>query len=189
MRHRAFVAVALALASGYGMLLTWLSTSAFLLIGELGLSKPEASAVYALGSGAYLGGSLVAVRLSRSFGAITILRIAGPLLRLGALAPALALAEGFRHWAVILGCVAPFYCGWGLGQPMAIALAMRPFAHMAGQASAWLGLIQQLGGILFSLIATALGGGMATPLVMAGAALAFIASAAAIPEPPARRVG
>ena len=32
--HRAFVAVAAALASGYGMLLTWLSTSAFLLISE-----------------------------------------------------------------------------------------------------------------------------------------------------------
>jgi DHA1 family bicyclomycin/chloramphenicol resistance-like MFS transporter len=187
--HRAFVAVAAALASGYGMLLTWLSTSAFLLMGELGLSRPQASAIYALGSGAYLGGSLLGVRLSRSLSAVTILRIAGPLLLLGAAAPALALAEGFRHWAVILVCVAPFYCSWGLGQPMAIAIAMRPFAHIAGQASAWLGLIQQLGGIVFSLIAAALGGGLATPLVMAAAALAFIASAAAIPQPPAARIG
>lgn len=189
LRHRAFVAVAAALASGYGMLLTWLSTSAFLLIGELGLTKPQASAIYALGSGAYLGGSLLGLRLSRSLSALTILRIAGPLLLLGAAAPALALVEGFRHWAVMLVCVAPFYCGWGLGQPMAIAIAMRPFAHMAGQASAWLGLIQQLGGILFSLIAAALGGGGATPLVMAAAALAFIASAAAIPQPQAGRIG
>jgi DHA1 family bicyclomycin/chloramphenicol resistance-like MFS transporter len=189
LRHRAFVAAAAALASGYGMLLTWLSTSAFLLIGELGLTKPQASAVYALGSGAYLGGSLLGLRLSRSLSALTILRIAGPLLLLGAAAPALALVEGFRHWAVMLVCVAPFYCGWGLGQPMAIAIAMRPFAHMAGQASAWLGLIQQLGGILFSLIAAALGGGVATPLVMAAAALAFIASAAAIPQPQAGRIG
>jgi len=189
LRHRAFVAVAAALASGYGMLLTWLSTSPFLLIGELGLTKPQASAIYALGSGAYLGGSLLGLRLSRSLSALTILRIAGPLLLLGAAAPALALVEGFRHWAVMLVCVAPFYCGWGLGQPMAIAIAMRPFAHMAGQASAWLGLIQQLGGILFSLIAAALGGGVATPLVMAAAALAFIASAAAIPQPQAGRIG
>jgi DHA1 family bicyclomycin/chloramphenicol resistance-like MFS transporter len=189
LRHRAFVAAAAALASGYGMLLTWLSTSAFLLMGELGLSRPQASAIYALGSGAYLGGSLIAVRLSRSVGAKTILRVAGPLLLLGAVASAVALAEGFRHWAVILVCVAPFYCGWGLGQPMAIAIAMRPFAHIAGQASAWLGLIQQLGGIVFSLIAAALGGGLATPLVMAAAALAFIASAAAIPRPPAARIG
>ena len=83
--HRAFVAVAAALASGYGMLLTWLSTSAFLLIGELGLTKPQASAIYALGSGAYLGGSLIGVRVSRSLSAMTILRIAGPLLLLGAL--------------------------------------------------------------------------------------------------------
>jgi hypothetical protein len=58
---------------------------------------------------------------------------------------------------------------------------MRPFAHIAGQASAWLGLAQQLGGIAFALIAAAFGGGMATPLVMAAAALAFVASVAAIP--------
>ena len=67
------------------MLLTWLSTSAFLLIGELGLTRPQASAIYALGSAAYLGGSLIGVRVSRSFSAMTILRIAGPLLLLGAL--------------------------------------------------------------------------------------------------------
>jgi len=53
----------------------------------------------------------------------------------------------------------------------------------------WLGLIQQLGGIFFSLIAAAFGGGFATPLVMAAAALAFIASAAAIPAPSTGRVG
>jgi DHA1 family bicyclomycin/chloramphenicol resistance-like MFS transporter len=187
--HRAFLAAAAALASGYGMLLTWLSTSAFLLMGELGLSRPQASAIYALASGAYLGGSLIGVRLSRTLGAMTILRVAGPLLLLGALAPAVALAEGFSHWAIILACVAPFYCGWGLGQPMAIAIAMRPFAQTAGQASAWLGLIQQLGGIVFSLIAAAFGGGFATPLVMVAAALAFIASAAAIPDPHTERFG
>ena len=98
------------------------------------------------------------------------------------MALALALAAGYRHWAVIFACLAPFYCGWGLGQPMATAIAMRPFAHIAGQASAWLGLIQQLGGIAFALIAAALGGGTATPLVMAAAALAFVASIAAIPN-------
>lgn len=78
--------------------------------------------------------------------------------------------------------MAPFYFGWGLGQPMATAIAMRPFAHIAGQDSARLGLIRQFGGIAFALIAAAFGGGMATPLVMAAAALAFVACVAAIPH-------
>jgi DHA1 family bicyclomycin/chloramphenicol resistance-like MFS transporter len=181
LRNRAFVAAASALGCGYGMLLTWLSTSAFLLIGELGMTKLEASAIYVLGSSAYLGGSLIGVRLSHRFAAIKVLRVACPLLLIGAASLSLALAEGYRHWAVILVCLAPFYCGWGLGQPMATAIALRPFAHMAGRASAWLGLIQQLGGIAFSLVAAAFGGGVATPLVMSAAALGFIACVAGIP--------
>ncbi len=177
LRHRAFLAGAAALACGYGMLLTWLSTSAFLLIGALGMSKLEASAIYVLGSAGYLVGSLIGMRLARGFSPIGILRAASLLLLLGAAAPTFALAEGYRHWAVILACVLPFYVGWGLAQPMAIAIAMRPFADMAGQASAWLGLAQQLGGIALSLLAAAYGGGMATPLVMGVGALGFAACA------------
>jgi DHA1 family bicyclomycin/chloramphenicol resistance-like MFS transporter len=177
LRHRGFLTGAAALACGYGILLTWLSTSAFLLIGALGMSKLEASAIYVLGSAGLLAGSLAGMRLARSFSPIAILRAASLLLLLGAAAPTLALEEGYRHWAIILVCVLPFYVGWGVAQPMAIAIAMRPFADMAGQASAWLGLAQQIGGIALSLLAARYGGGMATPLVMGVGALGFAACA------------
>jgi DHA1 family bicyclomycin/chloramphenicol resistance-like MFS transporter len=176
-RHRAFLTGAAALACGYGMLFTWLSTSAFLLIGALGMSKAQASAIYALGSVGFLSGSLIGMRLARSLPPLAVLRWASLLLLLGAAAPALALVEVRPHWAVMFVCVLPFYVGWGVAQPMAIAIAMRPFAEMAGQASAWLGLIQQFGGIALSFVAAGLGGGLATPLTMGLGALGFAACA------------
>lgn len=172
-RHRVFLIGIAALAAGYGILLTWLTTSGFLLIGTLGLSKLEATAIYTAGSAGFVSGSLVAMRLAQRLMPRYILRTAAGLLLLGTLAPSLVLWLGIHHWAVVLVAVFPFYFGWGVGQPLAIAITMRPFPEMAGQASAWLGLFQQMGGIALSLVAAHFGGGLATPLTMALGAVLF----------------
>ncbi|WP_333825101.1 multidrug effflux MFS transporter [Pinisolibacter sp.] len=184
-RHRVFLIGVAALAAGYGILLTWLTTSGFLLIGTLGMSKLEASAVYTIGSAGFVSGSLVSMRLAQRLLPRHILRTAAALLILGTTMPALVLWLGFGHWAVILVTVFPFYFGWGIGQPMAIAITMQPFPEMAGQASAWLGLFQQVGGIALSLVAAHFGGGLATPLTMALGALLFTA-AVFVPPPKVR---
>ncbi len=181
-RNRVFLIGTAALSAGYGILLTWLTTSGFLLIGTLGMTKLEASAIYTIGSAGFVSGSLVAMRLAQRLLPRHILRTAAVLLILGTSAPALVLWLGFQHWAVILAAVFPFYLGWGLGQPMAIAITMRPFPEMAGQASAWLGLFQQVGGIALSLVAAHFGGGLATPLVMSLGAVLF-ACAVFVPAP------
>ena len=49
--------------------------------------------------------------------------------------------------------VLPFYLGLGFTHANALQIVMRPFPHMAGQASAWLGLLQQVGGVVVSVIA------------------------------------
>ena len=175
-RHRVFLIGVAALAAGYGILLTWLTTSGFLMIGTLGMSKLEASAVYTIGSAGFVSGSLVSMRLAQRLLPRHILRTAAALLILGTTMPALVLWLGFGHWAVILVAVFPFYFGWGIGQPMAIAITMRPFPEMAGQASAWLGLFQQVGGIALSLVAAHFGGGLATPLTMALGSVLFTAA-------------
>jgi len=183
-RHRVFLIGIAALAAGYGILLTWLTTSGFLLIGTLGLSKLEATAIYTAGSAGFVSGSLVAMRLAQRLMPRYILRSAAGLLLLGTLAPSLVLWLGIHHWAVVLLAVFPFYFGWGVGQPLAIAITMRPFPDMAGQASAWLGLFQQMGGIALSLVAAHFGGGLATPLVMLlGAALFTLAVFTPPPKP------
>ena len=154
------------------------------MIGMLGMTKLEASAVYTIGSAGFVSGSLVSMRLAQRLLPRHILRTAAALIVLGTTMPAAALWFGFAHWAVILAAVFPFYLGWGIGQPMAIAITMRPFPEMAGQASAWLGLFQQVGGIALSLVAARFGGGLATPLTMAFGALVFTAAVFVPPPKP-----
>lgn len=179
--HRQFVIGAAALGCGYGVLLTWISTSAFLLIGILGLSKFEASAVYVIGSASNLGGALLSLALARRYAPRAILQAGACLVVVGSLAPGLLLASGSRDGALVLIAVMPFYFGWGLGQPMAIATAMRPFPEMAGQASAWLGLAQTAGGIALSLTAGLFTPGFATPWIMLVGALG-LAATSLVPE-------
>ena len=47
---------------------------------------------------------------------------------------------------------------------------------MAGQASAWLGIAQQVGGMSFAVVAASLGGGTATLVIMTISAIAFTGS-------------
>jgi len=175
-RTRAFVVGCLSLACGYGVLFSWLTTSAFLLIDRLHMTKMQASFIYMVGSAGFLLGGVVAMRLTRQLIPRHILRIAAALMILGTVTPLLVLEAGVTTWPPVIAALLPFYVGWGLAQPMATSIAMRPFPEMAGQASAWAGMAQQLGGIAFALAAASFGGGLATLAVMIAAAVAFTAT-------------
>jgi hypothetical protein len=69
---------------------------------------------------------------------------------------------------LLLAGVLPFYVGLGIAHANALQLVMRPFGEMAGQASAWLGLVQQLSGVAISTAAVAMGGGVAAMWAMIG---------------------
>lgn len=172
-RTRAFVVGCLSLACGYGVLFSWLTTSAFLLVEKLHMTKMQASLIYMVGSAGFLAGGVIAMRLAQRLIPRHILRIAAGLMILGTVAPMLVLEAGVTAWPLVIAALLPFYVGWGLAQPMATSIAMRPFPDMAGQASAWAGMAQQLGGIAFAFVAASFGGGMATVAVMIVAALAF----------------
>ena len=174
-RTRAFVVGCLALGAGYGALYAWLTTSAFLMVDRLGYSKVEASWVYTAGAVGFLLGGVIAMRLTRRLIPRHVLRIAAAAVVVGTAGPLALLLSGHVHWAVLLVALLPYYVGWGLAQPMATAIGMRPFPEMAGQASAWLGIAQQVGGMAFAVVAASLGGGLATPAIMTIAALVFTA--------------
>ncbi len=177
LRDRSFVVGTMALAFGYGALFAWLSTSSFLLVGDLGLTRLEAALVYSCGSVGFVSGGLLSARLSTRLAGSRILLAGGVLTVLGTVGCALVIVAGGTAWTGILIGILPFYVGWGLSQPQAIAIAMRPFAAMAGQASAWLGIIQQIGGLALSLFAVSLGGGVYTLAVMAAGAAALACTA------------
>ncbi len=175
-RTRAFVVGCLAVACAYGVLFSWLTTSAFLMVNTLGMTKLQASYVYTAGAVGFLSGGMAAMRLAKTWIPRHLLRIAAALIVIGTVAPFLALEAGYASWPVLVVTLLPYYLGWGLAQPMATSIAMRPFPEMAGQASAWVGMAQQLGGIVFALLAAALGGGMGTLVVMMLAAVGFAVS-------------
>ncbi|NLH83124.1 MAG: multidrug effflux MFS transporter [Phyllobacteriaceae bacterium] len=172
-RTRAFVVGCLAVGTGYGALYSWLTTSAFLLVGRLGYSKVEASWVYTAGAIGFLLGGMIAMRLARHMTPQRVLRIAAAAMIVGTTAPLAFVLAGAAHWAVLLVALFPYYVGWGLAQPMATAIGMRPFPEMAGQASAWIGIAQQVGGMGFAVVAAGLGGNTATLVVMVAAAVSF----------------
>jgi hypothetical protein len=64
----------------------------------------------------------------------------------------------------------------GLCQPQATAIAMRLFSKIAGHASAWLGVIQQVSAILLSSLAVAFGGGLASLGIMIFATMLLAAA-------------
>ncbi len=151
---------------GYGALLCWLSLGPFILHQHLGYTTAEIAICYGFWATGFLLGNVLCARLSQRFGPALLLSVASALaivvLGFGAL---------FYHqvqapfWAIMI-FMYPFYIAWGFTQPTAMAIAMRPFSAIAGQASAWFGLSQQVGASLIALGAAWLGAGQTTLVVM-----------------------
>lgn len=161
----------------YSALFTWLTTSPFLLMGQMGFSTTAAASVYSAGAACYIATNLAAARLSLRQSPQRLLVWGGILMLLGSVTTWLALTRpGLGPFQLIVAMM-PFYVGLGFAHPNALQTVMRPFVHVAGQASAWLGLIQQIGGVAVSLIAVSLGAGLAAVSVMiACSALLLIAA-------------
>ena len=158
----------LILAFGYSALFTWLSTGSFLLIGDLGMAPKHAALVFSAGTVGFVFGNLLSARLSGGRSPRWIVLVAA-IAALAGLVSAFLLVASLRPDPVLLTLtMLPFYAGWGIIQPQAIAVAMMPFRHIAGQASSWLGAIQQVGGVVLGAVAVYFGGGQFSLVVMAG---------------------
>ena len=87
----------------------------------------------------------------------------------GALLFALA-AVGIRTFLAFAIPVAVFLFGFGLANPLAIAITLSPFRDMAGLASALLGFLQMAGAALGAALVTSLA---MAPVAALGSMLAF----------------
>ena len=126
----------------YAGLIIYLASSSFIYIEMLGV-PPQYFGLVFLGSVAgYMAGSALSARLSRRHDSERIMRL-GVILAM--LASCLLLACS-RAWpASVLALMLPmmlYSIAMGLVLPHAMAIALRPFAHIAGTASALLGFIQ-----------------------------------------------
>lgn len=176
----------------YSALFTWISTSPFLMMDGLGFATTDAAIVLGLGSLGYMAGSLATARLAARHPPERLVALGAPLMLAGALGALFALSRASPGPFATLLLVLPFYVGLGLTHANALQIVMRPFPHMAGQASAWLGLLQQVGGVVVSVLAVKAGAGFAAIGVMIGCCVALVLASALLPrmaQEPARAPG
>jgi DHA1 family bicyclomycin/chloramphenicol resistance-like MFS transporter len=150
-RHPTFVAFSCLSISTFGGLFVFLSTSSFVFIGILGLSRMEYGVLLASMSGVYILGTLLCRRLLPRFAVRGAVAIGGGLSLLGGL---WMLCAAYLGWHSVAGLMAPYYVfvlAHGIHQPCGQSGSVGPFPHAAGAASA-------LGG--FSMMAAAFMMGM-----------------------------
>ncbi len=126
----------------YAGLITYLSSSSFIYMDILGVPVQYFGLVFLAPVIGYMGGSALSARLSRHFDSEQVMLVGN---LLAVLAGTLMLT-GSHFWprsVLVLMSPMMFYsAGLGLVLPHAMAIALRPFAHIAGTASALLGFVQ-----------------------------------------------
>lgn len=137
-----FLTVTLSSALIYAGLMVYLACSSFVYIDMLGVPVEYFGIIFLGSVLGYMGGSALSARLSRHRDSEQIMQL-GILLATGA--TVLLLACSYRWPESVLALVLPmipYSLAMGLVLPHAMAIALRPFPHIAGTASALLGFIQ-----------------------------------------------
>jgi DHA1 family bicyclomycin/chloramphenicol resistance-like MFS transporter len=153
-RNPVFILSTFASAFVYAGLMSYLASSSFVYINMLGLPVQYFGFIFLTSVAGYMAGSALSARL-------TLSRASEQTILFGALLVVVATSSmwlGVRlspDSIVALALPMVLYStGMGLVLPNAMAIALRPFAHMAGTASALMGFIQ----MALSASATALVG-------------------------------
>ncbi|MEP1471402.1 MAG: multidrug effflux MFS transporter [Halieaceae bacterium] len=140
--NRYFVAVAVASSLIYGGLLVYLSSSSFIFITMFGLPAEYFGLIFISSVIGYMLGSALSARLSRQLTSERVM-LTGVSLAAASCA-AMWLAHDLRPdsmLALIVPMVA-YSAALGLVLPHAMAIALRPFPHIAGTASSLFGFVQ-----------------------------------------------
>ncbi|WP_052094593.1 multidrug effflux MFS transporter [Pseudohaliea rubra] len=140
--HPFFLAVSIAGALVYAGLLAYLTASGFVFIDMLGVPLPWFGLIFLTSVVGYMSGSALSARLASHHRSETVM-FAGSSIAVASTVIMLA-----AYWLLpqsVLALVLPmtlYALALGLVMPHAMAIALRPFAHIAGTASALLGFVQ-----------------------------------------------
>jgi len=165
-RNRGALAHMGIIAAGYAGLFAFISGSPFVLQSVHALSPFGYALAFAIASGGYILGTLLAAKLVVRRGLDRTIGWGAVALAAGGLAMVLATALAPQ---AVAGFVAPmtlYLFGLGLAMPQALAGALQPFPERAGAASSLIGAVQQtVAAATGALVAHALGA-TAWPLVI-----------------------
>lgn len=179
-REPVFLAVCTASALVYAGLMAYLASSGFVFVNMLGVPVEYFGLIFLSSVIGYMLGSAISARLALNRSSEAVVLLGCCLSGLSTLVMALA-----NHlWPLsVLGLVLPmtlYSLSLGLVLPHAMAMALRPFPHIAGTASALQGFIQ----MGLSAVATAMVGGLLadrpTPMISAMIVLTLCALAIAV---------
>ena len=182
-RHRTYMLYAVAFAAGYASLLTYLSSSSFIVQDLLGLTPVGYSLTFAFGAVFIMIGSWGTGRIAHVFGAHGTLQLAQLVIVLSALAG--LLVASFSQFTLIsyLAVVAVFGIASGSIMATGSALAIGQAQRAAGAGSALLGCLQYLFGAVASPLGGILGRDTAVPAMASMAffgIVALLSAAAAV---------
>lgn len=137
---RRFIYPALAVSLTLGMLLTFFATAPAILISELGLSGLQLSLYFAATVFIVFGAGFLAPRLAGRWGQGNAVMVGAVIALIGSL---LILSQAAEPTLLsITAGLGLFLLGMGLVNPLGTGIALQPFSHNAGLASALLGFLQ-----------------------------------------------
>ncbi len=137
-----FLTVTICSGLVYAGLMVYLASSSFIFIDMLGVPQQYYGFVFLGNVLGYMGGSALSARLSRSRDSERIMRL-GVIMAMCASGLVLICSSAWQSSVLALMLPMMLYSvAMGLVLPHAMAIALRPFAHIAGTASALLGFIQ-----------------------------------------------
>jgi len=136
--NRRFMAPAMAVSWVIGSLYLFFSMAPAILMTGFGFSALELSVFFASTVFVVFGAGFLAPRWARRRGPVHVART-GILI---SLAGGLALWAGHDNVYLFSAAMTVFLLGMGLLNPLGTALALQPFGHQAGAASALLGFLQ-----------------------------------------------
>lgn len=177
LRHRSYLGYVIIVACTYSGIFSFISGSAFVLIGVLGLSPDVYGFCFATIVIGYMIGTFCSGRLTVTLGLERLIQLGTTVQVAGGLAGVGLQLAGIVTLPAIVGPVVIFMAGTGLAMPNALAGAIGPFPRIAGSASALLGFCQ-MG--LAALVGIAVGHGSGESAFAMMAAIALVALGAAL---------
>jgi len=142
LRSPMFITATFASGFVYAGLLAYLSSSSFVYIDMLGVPVKYFGFIFLTSVAGYMLGSALSAWLSRSYDSEQTVLVGATLAATAAGTMWLGTDLLPRSVAVLVLPMMFYSTGMGLVLPNAMAIALRPFAHIAGTASALLGFIQ-----------------------------------------------
>lgn len=164
MRHPAILTYGLAGSFMMTGLYAYIAGSPFIVMDLMGYSESAYGWIFGMNAGGLIAGSQLNRLLLRSYSSETVTFYSALVAFLVSVTLFLGIVTGWMGDVGILACLFLFLASLGFVAPNTMALALAPFAKLAGSASALVGTLRMLTGAFVSWLVSAMHDGTALPL-------------------------